>query len=323
MNSKTTTISINDRVYDAVTGMPILEKKKTINTVTHQASKTPATTLHSRVQRSVTLHRRAAKKPTPTPQHQVIHTSKHKQLVRTTETHPQVRKFAPHPVGAIKSPQSAHNNAPKMMDIGPVHHPHVIKAHMKSVRRILPKRPESAASIKEKAVKNAIEKTQKRPLLRRRMTPHHKLVGVFSAIIALVLFGGYLTYLNMPNISVRVAAMQAGINAGYPSYNPDGYSLSGPVVYTDGKVSLNYAANGGPHKYTLTQTRSDWNSDAVLDNYVTPKAGANYIPYKERGLVIYMFGNNAAWVNGGILYTIEGNAPLSSEQIRRIATSLL
>jgi hypothetical protein len=137
------------------------------------------------------------------------------------------------------------------------------------------------------------------------------------------MFGGYLTYLNMPNISVRVAAMQAGIDASYPSYNPDGYSLSGPVKYTDGRVTLSYNANGGPQNYTINQSRSSWNSDAVLDNYVAPRAGTNYIPYTERGLVIYTYDNNAAWVNGGILYTIEGNAPLSSEQIRRIATSLL
>ena len=86
---------------------------------------------------------------------------------------------------------------------------------------------------------------------------------------------------------------------------------------------MKFAANGGPQNYTVTQTKSSWDSTAVLDNYVTPRAGVSYIPYTERGLTIYTYGNNAAWVNGGILYTIEGNAPLSSEQIRHIATSLI
>jgi hypothetical protein len=60
----------------------------------------------------------------------------------------------------------------------------------------------------------------------------------------------------------------------------------------------------------------------VLDNYVKEKAGDNYITYNERGLTIYTYNSNAAWVNNGVLYTIDGDAPLSSDQIRRIATSL-
>lgn len=127
----------------------------------------------------------------------------------------------------------------------------------------------------------------------------------------------------MPNLSVRVAAIQAGIDASYPDYRPDGYSLNGPVTYADGRVTMNFTANGGPQEFKISQSESTWDSEAVLDNYIAPRAGADYIPYTERGLTIYTYDNNAAWVNGGILYTIEGNAPLSSEQIRRIATSLL
>ncbi len=86
---------------------------------------------------------------------------------------------------------------------------------------------------------------------------------------------------------------------------------------------MNFKANGGEQTFAINQSKSGWNNEAVLDNYITPKAGSNYIPYTERGLTIYTYDNSAAWVNGGILYTLEGNAPISSEQIRRIATSLL
>ena len=138
-----------------------------------------------------------------------------------------------------------------------------------------------------------------------------------------MLIAGYLTYINMPNLSVRVAAAQAGIDANYPNYRPDGYALNGPVTYTDGRVSMNFKANAGSQNFSVNQSKSGWDSDAVLDNYVTPRATNGYIPYTERGLTIYTYDNNAAWVNAGILYTVEGDAPLSSEQIRRIATSLL
>ena len=47
-----------------------------------------------------------------------------------------------------------------------------------------------------------------------------------------------------------------------------------------------------------------------------------YATYNDAGLTIYTYGTDAAWVNGGVLYTVEGSANLSNEQIRRIATSL-
>ncbi|MNH34248.1 hypothetical protein D3C79_948280 [compost metagenome] len=121
---------------------------------------------------------------------------------------------------------------------------------------------------------------------------------------------------------MRVAAAQAGIDASYPEYHPDGYSLNGAVAYKEGEVSMKFAANGGPQNFTITQTKSSYDSEAVLDNYVKPKVGENYIPFTERGLKIYAYGGNAAWVNGGILYTISGDAPLSNSQIGNIAKSL-
>jgi hypothetical protein len=155
------------------------------------------------------------------------------------------------------------------------------------------------------------------------MRSRQRVVAILSATLAIVLLGGYVTYLNMPALSVRVAAAQAGIDAGYPNYRPDGYALNGPVTYSQGEVAMNFKANGGNQTFTLNQSKSGWDSAALLDNYVTPKAGSDYTPYTERGLTIYTYGNNAAWVNGGILYTIQGNAPLSSTQMREIATSLL
>ena len=40
------------------------------------------------------------------------------------------------------------------------------------------------------------------------------------------------------------------------------------------------------------------------------------------GLTIYSYGTHAAWVNAGILYTVDGNAELAPEQIQKIAASL-
>lgn len=322
-------ITINGQAYDPVTGLRIEGHHKPAEKHTEEQAvsvhhRSASHSLHHTPQRSQTLHRKSIKKPS----HKIIG---HTTAVRTAvETHPEVRKFAPHPVGAL---------APKkMMDVArphaqavhhkPAHvpvHPHVVKAHAKSEAKAqsLTSQLPTASEKKDHAIQHAVAETVKHKPLKSRLQPRQRVSAVLSGVFALVLLGGYLTYLNMPALSVRVAAAQAGINAGYPDYRPDGYSLAGPVTYTDGRVSMEFKANGGNHKFSVNQTKSAWNSDAVLDNYVTPRAGSSYIPYAEHGLTIYTFDDNAAWVNGGILYTIEGDAPLSSEQIRRIATSLL
>lgn len=85
---------------------------------------------------------------------------------------------------------------------------------------------------------------------------------------------------------------------------------------------MRFSASSG-QSYTLKQARSTWDSKAVKE-YVAKKADGKYIdtPETQKGITIYTYGGNAAWVNAGILYTIEGDANLTSTQIRRIATSM-
>lgn len=325
MNKKLT-VTVGDQEYDAVTGLPVSQK----TTVSSEAAApvsvrhTPSTHLHSPLQRSQTLQRKFTKKPTGQRTAITTHHAKPAPAVPVAPAvkpllSPQVRRFAPHPVGATK-----------IMDIGPASHPHVVKAHARSAAKEQARQQHvqsvqrPAATIKQQAVARAVENTKTdRKEHKTRFWQRQKVASVLTATFALVLLGGYFTYLNIPSLSVRVAAAQAGINASYPDYRPDGYALSGPVTYSDGRVSMNFKATTSDANFTVNQSKSSWDSNAVLDNYVTPKAGSSYMPYTERGLTIYTYNNSAAWVNGGILYTVEGDAPLSSEQIRRIATSLL
>lgn len=318
--TKTDTIIIDGQAYDAISGLPAdaAPAVKPVVPVVHApAHPTVAAKIHSGPQRSVTLQRKPVKKPVPA-KHTILGHPQVKHMDIARPRHQSVAKFAPHPVGALRPAASA------TPDIGPITHPHVAKAHALAQAKSQPlSRSITAAEIKNKAVKDAIEKTHKQAPLKNRFGSRQRIVAILSATLAVVLLGGYITYLNMPALSVRVAAAQAGIDANYPSYRPDGYALNGPVTYSAGKVAINFKANGGNQKFTINQSKSSWDSEALLDNYVSPRAGSNYIPYAENGLTIYTYGDNAAWVNGGILYTIEGNAPLSSSQMREIATSLL
>ena len=81
-------------------------------------------------------------------------------------------------------------------------------------------------------------------------------LNTFSVGFAVMLLGGYLTYLSMPNISIKMAAVQSGIDAKYPGYKPDGYALNGPIKFKSGEVSMKYAYADGSSGYTITQQKA-------------------------------------------------------------------
>jgi hypothetical protein len=232
----------------------------------------------------------------------------------------QITKFAPHPSGATQKPVRP------VMDIAHVAHPMAQKAHAQMAAKSAEAKlaPKPSNIIKQEAIAQALNNAPKAHTAskQKKTRKFSRMASIMSASIAVLLLAGYFTYLNMPHLSVRVAAAQAGINATYPEYNPDGYSLSGPVAYSQGEVDMKFASNSGPQNFSIKQSKTSWDSSAVQENYVKQKWGDNYMPYSERGLTIYAHDGNAVWVNNGILYTIEGNAPLSSSQIRSLATSM-
>jgi hypothetical protein len=168
-----------------------------------------------------------------------------------------------------------------------------------------------------RAERKKAEKLAKRQAkTKRRFHPR----TIFATGFAVLLIGGFLTYTQMPNISVRVAAARAGVDAANP-YAPSGYSIDGPVAYAPGQVTINYKNNGGGEGYSFTQASSAWNSDAVRDNLVE-SATDDYETLTAGDLTIYRYGNNAAWVRGGVLYTLDGNDQLGDNQILEIADSI-
>lgn len=144
--------------------------------------------------------------------------------------------------------------------------------------------------------------------------------SIFAGSLAMVILGGYLTYLNMPNISMRIAASQAGINASYPEYKPAGYSIKKLASFENNQVVMEYQNHNKAFK--LTQQASAWDSKTTLENIVKKRAGEVYHTDQTKGLTIYTYGNQATWVNGGILYNLTFDDSLSIDQIHKIATSL-
>lgn len=286
------------------------------------AGKPAAGTVHSTPQRSKTLHRRATKKPGLPAR---TKPSAGMDIARSAS----VSKFASHPQPKAATPTP--KAAPKP-NTPPKAHPVAAKATRKQRTTVsaTPKQVKETAVAKalapepkpakkkpaKKAAKTQAKKTNKKGF---RWTRRN---SVIAGIIIVLLGAGLIAYFNMPSITVGIASANAGISATYPQYTPDGYRLQQPVTYSDGEVGLTFTSNSGSGTYTVTQSRSSWDSSAVLENVVRAHSGDNYSVVQERGLTYYLYESNAAWVNGGILYVIDSSAPLSTDQVRRIATSL-
>lgn len=136
-----------------------------------------------------------------------------------------------------------------------------------------------------------------------------------GALVAFVHF-------NMPDISVRVAAMQTGIDASYPNIIPRGYTLSNVSSDKDGEIAMVFNNSEG-NSFTLTEEKSTWDSNALLNNFVKKNMSADYSTMREQGITIYTEGDLSTWVNGGILFKVKSSGKfLTKEQIRNLATSI-
>lgn len=215
------------------------------------------------------------------------------------------QRLAPRPTSAL-SPQELKSQA--------------IKRALASMDQIAQSTPQAAPTSAQESsnLSKALKKQS-----RGKKTP--KLILAFSCAAACVALLGYLVHLNMPDLSVRVAAVQAGISATYPSYIPQDFQLASVSSGKDQTITMVFHNPAKPtQKFTLTETKSSWDSSALLNNFVKHEWDDNYTVTREQGITIYIAESNAAWVNGGIFYQIhsDNTNTLAKDQIKNIATSL-
>lgn len=187
--------------------------------------------------------------------------------------------------------------------------------------------PESANPF-DLALQNADSHTlqrSKKPSLRQRAARKLRIsprsLTIATGVFITLFLGGLVAYQNIPQLAIRMASTRAGVRANLPSYQPSGFSLSGPVQYGGGVVTLNYESNSDDRNFRVVQKNSDWNSRSLLENFVAAKD--SYQTFQDKGRTVFVYdGSNATWVNGGVLYQIEGESELSSDQLRRIVSSL-
>ena len=212
------------------------------------------------------------------------------------------------------------------------------KAPIKSPAKKLTRAAIPAANMTTSSVESAFSRMSEDPKAKqvvaatqpKNVKPVKKSIHKKSTRLAFALFCStavvaslfFIAQTNMPDISVRVAAMQTGIQATYPSYIPREYRLSGVYTTQDNSVAMDFT---GPNqaKFTLTEEKLPWDSNALLNRYVKTKWGENYDSVREQGITIYISGSKAAWVNAGIVYKINNfQGELTKKQIKNIVTSL-
>ncbi len=313
-------VEINGRLYDATTGIPAAtpitkdpskpkvidgflrsrsKKPKTAHNANRQANKAQAH--HTRTKRAQTLRRGVLSKPTDI-----------KQAVST--------KLQPKKISTPHERVKRAETTKQSQAIGKFTAPTLAKAKAEQQSAPPTAPPSPATSIKQHPKPNLLAVADKKS--RNWLVRRPKLISTSAAAIALLLVAGYVTYLNIPNIALRVAAREAGFEANMPGYRPNGYAFAGPISYEQGRITVRFDSKTNDESFQLTQRQTNWDSQSLLDNHVTTVSELHQT-YQERGLTIYVYnGSEATWVNGGIWYSIEGDSRLNAEQLIRIASSL-
>lgn len=143
-----------------------------------------------------------------------------------------------------------------------------------------------------------------------------------SMVLAILLLGGFITYQNTYNLSMRLAGSRAGISARLPGYKPDGFSISGRIAYSPGQVDIDYQSTSDDRRFSLTQEKTNWDEAQMVNNLFRQNS-QSYQTYQSQDNNIYIYGeHNATWIDNGIRYTITGKSALTSDQLVKIAGSL-
>lgn len=189
---------------------------------------------------------------------------------------------------------------------------------------------QSASEIKEREIERAVKTAAKLPETRNKRTRKGgfnfsnsnwtRAVLAIACATTAIFAVAYFINLTSTDMSLKVAAMQSGIEASYPSYVPRGYSLS-DVTSASGKVTMNFVSDEG--SFMIVEESSSWDSTALLNNYIKETYGDDYTVVREQGLTLYMGDTWEAWVNGGTLYKLNvTSGSLTKKQMKTIAASL-
>lgn len=358
MANKTNVVEINGRRYDAVSGelLGAAEAPKTVKTTqltrrgrnldgVVRTPKTAAKTASVSVapkksraaaptakphqaERSKTLVRHAVKKPALTKKPAIKTTAPAKRSSSVPMPSIEIKRFA-HGIDPLKAKLA--QKVPQSKAIS--RFGNTVRVAPKPIfASFEPVQPPAASPLTdeknmfERAIEKATAHENKphraKKTIRHHAQKHRKTAGAMLVAFFVLTTAAFAAYNNTPQIELQIASLRAGFSGTMPGYTPAGFAKSGPAKYGDKTVSLTFATTDKRRSYHLSQTQSTLNSSGLYE-HVVASTRQPYKTVQNRGITVYIYGDaQAAWVSGGVLYQITGNALLNNDQIVKIASSL-
>lgn len=341
MSTSKTTIEINGKQYDALTGKIISEKatsmnngtlidgftrNKRSNTALKATRKSKPNPAPRAIEKSQTLMRPAVKKPPQikndissqrTIRRAASVNSSRLMRAETTDKSTKVSRF----YKSFTADSISKKEAPLLVISPAKALPNTTSSPKVRLARSL-KDIEDTIANATAHMQQLETKTISKAKFLDRILFRHRGANIASMCLAALLLIGFFGYQNAPAIEMRVASARSGVNARLPDYKPTGYGIAGAVKSESGKVTVSFKSRTDNKKFNITQSTSNWSSDSLLSNHISKKCSGCYQTYQNEGKTVYIFDNsNATWVNGGVWYQIEGNASLTSDQLLRLANS--
>lgn len=181
-----------------------------------------------------------------------------------------------------------------------------------------PQRPAPTAELLNRAVERATSHLQPPPPRSRHARLKNR-ASIGAAIGLSVVVLGLIVVQNQNGARLQMASAKAGFDVSLPGYRPAGFDL-GQLNYSSGAVAAQFSGPNGSH-YTITQKKSSWDSQALLNNFVAADY-AGYQTVASGGRVIYLYGDhNVTWVSDGVWYVIQADGSVSDQQLIDLATS--
>ena len=207
------------------------------------------------------------------------------------------------------------------------------KMRERAERRIQPQQPQqtplTAKQIKEQEIQKAISATN-RSLPQQKSSKQRsqrigfgfrKLILATACAAAAVFAVIYFVGANTTDISMKVAAMQTGIDAHYPGYVPRGFSLT-DIISENGKITLNFKNSLDGEAFSIIEEKVNWKASDLKKEFVEPTYNS-YTVITEGEIDIYVNGSNAAWLKDDVFYRISTTSgSLTKKQIVTIAINL-
>ncbi len=142
-------------------------------------------------------------------------------------------------------------------------------------------------------------------------------------LVTVVLVGGMFVWQNVPSLSLKVASSRAHVDAGTPSYIPEGFALASPVRYQSGAVQFEIKSTVDSDKsLTISQQKSNLDSESLKEKVVPKSTPIQTSDVNGSPLYIYGKSNDAVFKKGDTQVIFSNNANLPPNELSNIAKSM-